>query len=318
VAKYILKRLLIAIPLLLVITIICFALMHLAPYDAIDAMTSPKMSVETVALIKAKYGYDQPLAVQYVRWLGGLLSGNFGYSIVSKSSIADALAVRLPNTILLVLPSYLTAYALSILLGLYAGSHRNSRADKIIDGLASLGIALPTFWFSMMLIFVFGYLLKALPIVGMSSVGDGSPADLLRHYLMPYVTLVVAFLPDLLRYVRSSTITQSREDYVMVQTAFGATKREIMFRHVCKNVLTPVLTKLGMAMPLLITGAVITESVFGWPGVGPYFISAIKGMDYPIVMIVLVLSSTFVILGNLVSDILVASVDPRIRKGGVA
>ena len=314
-ARYIGRRLLIAIPLLLIITILCFMLMHLAPYDAIDAMTSPKMSADTVALIKAKYGYDQPIYVQYVRWLGGLLSGNFGYSIVTKQSIGSELAVRIPNTIILVLPSYLVAYVLAIVLGLFAGMHHGSRADKIIDGIASIGIALPSFWFSMMLILIFGYSLKLLPIVGMSTVGDGTLIDLIRHYILPFVTLVVAFLPDNLRYVRSSTITQSSEDYVTVQKAFGSTHNEIMFHHICKNVLTPILTKLGMAMPLLITGAVITESVFSWPGVGPYFITAIKGMDYPVVMIVLVLSATFVILGNLLADVLCAMVDPRIRQG---
>ena len=139
-------------------------------------------------------------------------------------------------------------------------------------------------------------------------------ADFLRHFILPFVVLTLSFIPDNLRYVRSSTITQYSEDYVMVQRAFGASKGEIMFKHVCKNVLLPVITKLGMALPTLVTGAVITETVFSWPGVGPYFIKAIQGMDYPIIMVVLVLSSTLVILGNLLSDILYCITDPRIRK----
>lgn len=303
--------------MVLIITILCFTLMHFAPYDAIDSMTTPKMSQETIELIKAKYGYDQPLFVQYFRWLGGLIYGNFGYSIVTKQSISTDLAIRIPNTIKLVLPAYLTAYILSIVLGLFAGSRKNKAADKIIDGISSIGIAVPSFWLAMLLIFGFGYKLRLLPIVGMHTVGmEHSVIDFLKHYCMPFLTLTLAFLPSNLKFVRSSTITQFSEDYVMVQKAFGASKTEIMFKHVCKNVLLPIITRLGMAIPLLVTGSIITETVFGWPGIGPYFIKAIQGMDYPIVMVILVLSSTLVIIGNLLSDILYCITDPRIREMG--
>jgi len=291
--------------------------MHFAPYNAIDAMTTPKMSPETIELIKAKYGYDKPLFIQYLRWLNGILNGNFGYSIVTKQSIAGDLAVRIPNTIKLVLPAYGTAYILAIILGLLAGSHKNKAADKVIDGISSVAIAVPSFWFSMLLIFVLGYKLKLLPIVGMHSVGkEASMVDFLRHYIMPFTTLVFTFLPPNVKFVRSSTITQFSEDYVLVQRAFGASGGEIMYKHVCKNVLLPIITRLGMALRLLVTGAIIIETVFGWPGVGPYFIKAIQGMDYLIVMIVLVLSSSLVILGNLLSDILYCITDPRIKEMG--
>lgn len=316
-AKYILKRILTAIPMVLIITILCFTLMHMAPYDAVDAMTTPKMSQETIAMIKAKYGYDRPLYEQYFRWLGGMLSGNFGYSIVTHQSIVNDITVRIPNTIKLVLPAYLTAYFLSIVLGLLAGSHKNKWLDKFIDGFASIGIAVPSFWFAMLLIYLFGYKFNILPILGMHTIGmESSPADFLRHYIMPFSVLTFTFLPDSIRYVRSSTITQYSEDYVMVQNAFGASKNEIMFKHVCKNVLLPIITKLGMALPHLVTGAIITETIFGWPGVGPYFIKAIQGLDYPIVMVILALSSTLVILGNLLSDILYCVTDPRIKEVG--
>lgn len=316
-AKYISKRILTAIPMLIIITIICFTLMHLAPYDAVDAMTTPKMSQETIDLIRAKYGYDRPVYEQYFRWIGGVLSGNFGYSIVTHQSIASDLAVRIPNTIKLILPAYLTAYVLAIVLGLLAGSHKNKKLDKLIDGLASIGLALPTFWVGLMFIYFLGYKLRAFPIVGMHTIGkEDSMIDFLKHFFMPYLSLILAFLPGNLRYVRSSTITQYSEDYVMVQTAFGASKSEIMFKHVCKNVLLPVITRLGMALPMLVTGAIITETIFGWPGIGPYFIKAIQAMDYPIVMMILVLSSTLVILGNLLSDILYCVTDPRIKEMG--
>ena len=306
----------VALALIIVITILCFSLIHLAPYDAIDAMTTPKMSPEMVQMIREKYGYDQPVYVQYIRWLEGILNGNFGYSIVTKTNIFDELATRIPNTIKLVLPSYLTAYVISIVLGLVAGSHKNKWLDKLIDGICSLWIAMPTFWVAMLFIYLFGYKLRILPILGMHTVGVNTLSDFLLHFITPYMVLTLAFIPDNVRYVRSSTITQYSEDYVMVQKAFGASKAEIMFKHVCKNVLLPVITKLGMALPTLVTGAVITETVFSWPGIGPYFIKAVQGMDYPIVMIVLILSSTLVVLGNLLSDILYCVTDPRIRKMG--
>lgn len=314
-AKYILKRILQAIPLIIIISIICFVLIQLAPYNAVDTMITPKMSEETVNLIKAKYGFDKPVYIQYLLWIKGILGGNFGYSIITHESIVNDLLARIPATIILVLPSYIIALIISIILGLVAGSNKNKLIDNIIDGFSSIGIAVPSFWFAMILTFIFGYKLGVFPIIGMNTIGkEGSIGDFLLHFIMPSTVLVVAFLPDLIRYVRSSTITQISEDYVMVQKAFGASKREILFKHVCKNILLPIVTKMGMALPMLITGAMITETVFGWPGVGPYFVNAVKALDYPIIMDILLLSSSLVILGNLLSDILYCVIDPRIRE----
>lgn len=316
-AKYIAKRIVTAIPLLLAISILCFIMMSAAPYNAVDTMIKPGMSEEVMELMRAKYGYDQPAYVQYLKWLQGILHGEFGYSIVTKQSIALDLSTRIVNTIKLILPSYLTAYVLAIVLGLVAGSHKNKWQDKLIDGFASIGIATPTFWVSMLFLYFFGYKLRILPIIGMHTIGmEDSLIDFLRHFILPYTVLVIAFMPDLIRYVRSSTITQFSEDYVMVQKAFGASRTEIMYKHVCKNVLLPVITKLGMAMPMLITGAIITETIFSWPGIGPYFTTAVDGLDYPVVLAILLLSSAMVIVGNLVADILCCLTDPRIKEMG--
>ena len=152
-------------------------------------------------------------------------------------------------------------------------------------------------------------------MMGMHTIGmEDSFADFIQHFIMPYIVLTIGFLPDLTRYVRGSTIGQLKEDYVLVQQAFGAKKAEILFKHVSKNVLLPLITKLGMALPMLVTGAVITETIFSWPGIGPYFVKAIQSLDYPIVMNILVLSGTLVILGNLLSDILYCLTDPRIKS----
>ncbi len=312
--KYIIKRILQAIPLLILITIICFALINLAPYDALDSITTPDMTKAEIEAKREEYGLNDPVAVQYVRWLKNILHGEFGNSLLSRTSIKYDLKIRIPATIKLVLPAYATAYGLAIVLGLIAGSRQNKWQDKLIDGLCSIGIAMPTFWFAMIVMYFLGYRLKLFPLMGMHTIGqEESVVDFLRHFAMPYLVLTVAFLPDLTRYVRGSTIGQMKEDYVTVQQAFGAKKREILFRHVGKNVLIPLVTKLGMALPLLVTGTVITETIFAWPGIGSYFVKAIQALDYPIIMSVLVLSGTLVILGNLLSDILYCLVDPRIK-----
>lgn len=315
--RYTVKRILQAVPLLLLISVICFGLMQLAPFDAIDALTTPDMAPEVVEAMKARVGLDQPVPVQYIRWLGRMLRGDLGYSIVTHLSVSQGFFSRLPNTVLLVLPSYAIALLIAIVLGLVAGSKRGGVADKIIDTLCSIGMATPTFWVGMMLVYLFGYKLRLLPILGMHTMGmDSSTSDLIRHMILPVTVLTLGNLPSTIRFVRSSAISQYSEDYVTVQKAFGASRAQILFRHVVKNVLLPVITLVGMSLPTLVTGAFVTESIFSWPGVGTYFLTAIQGFDYPVVMTVMFFSSVMVILGNLMADLAYALVDPRIKSMG--
>lgn len=311
--KYIIKRIAQAIPLLIAITAICFTLINLAPYDAVDAITTPKMTREEIRAKREEYGLNDPVPVQYIRWVQNICKGELGYSLVKHTKIEDDLKEKIPNTIKLVLPSYMTAFILAIIIGLFAAYHKNQKIDRVINTAASAGLAVPTFWLALLAIYLFGCKLDLLPIMGMHKIGDDSFGDFMLHFIMPYCVLVIGFLPDLIRYVRSSAITQLGEDYVLVQKAFGASKREILFKHVMWNVLLPMVTKLGMSLPMLVTGAVITETVFSWPGIGVYFVKAISSLDYPIVMSILVLSGSLVILGNLLSDVLCALIDPRIR-----
>lgn len=313
--KYLIKRLLQAVPLLLLITILCFVLIDLAPYDAMDAKVTDKMTPEMIEQMREEAGLNDPMPVQYLRWLKNLLKGDLGQSLINRTNIATDLEEKIPNTIKLVLPSYVTAFLLAIGLGLLAGRYKNTWVDKVINSLASIGLAVPTFFVALLFIYYFGLKLDMFPVMGMNSLGEDSFEDFLHHLVLPYSVLVIGFLPDLVRYVRSSTVTQFDEDYVTVQKAFGSSSGAILLRHVSKNVLLPMITKLGMALPMLVTGAVITETVFAWPGIGVYFTTAIRNLDYPIVMAVLVLSGTLVILGNLISDILCALIDPRIRAG---
>ena len=313
--KYIVKRILQAIPLLLLVTIICFGLINLAPYDAIDSIITENMTEQEIEAKREEYGLNDSVPVQYVRWLQNVLKGEFGISLTNRTSISYDLANRIPATIKLVLPSYMTAYLLSIVLGLIAGSNKNKWPDKLIDGLCSVGIATPTFWVAMLMMYFLGYKLKLFPLMGMHTIGlENDLVDYLKHFAMPYMVLTIGFLPDLTRYVRGSTVSQLKEDYVIVQQSIGAKKSEILFKHVSKNVLIPLITKLGMALPMLVTGAVVTETIFSWPGIGSYFVKSISAMDYPIIMAILLLSSTLVILGNLLSDILYCLTDPRIKS----
>lgn len=313
--RYTVKRILQAVPLLLLISVICFTLIQLAPFDAIDALTTPDMAPEVKEAMKARVGLDQPAPVQYIRWLGRMLRGDLGYSIVTHLSVAEGFFSRLPNTVLLVLPSYTIALLIAVVLGLLAGSARGGRADRIIDTLCSVGMATPTFWIGMMLVYLFGYMLRLLPILGMHTMGmDRDTSDLIRHMVLPVTVLTLSNLPSTIRFVRSSAISQYGEDYVTVQKAFGAGRIEILFRHVVKNVLLPVITLVGMSLPTLVTGAFVTESIFSWPGVGTYFLTAIQAFDYPVVMTVMFFSSVMIILGNLLADLAYALIDPRIKS----
>ncbi len=316
-AKYILKRVLQAIPLILFISILTFLLIQLAPYDAVDTITTPEMSPGQIAARKAEFGLDKPVYVQYGMWLKNTATGNFGYSIVSHSDIGKALSERLPATMMLILPAYTIAILLSVVLGLVSGFYKGKLPDKIIDGITSLVIAMPTFWVALLLIYLFSLKLKLLPSIGMYTAGQPETLpDLLRHMVLPCITLIIGLLPQMLKYVRSSTIGQLSEDYVMVQKTYGATNREILFKHVLKNALLPLVTLIGMSLPMLVTGAFVTESIFAWPGVGPYFLGAINAFDYPIILTILVLSSTLVIVGNLTADILYRLIDTRIKDIG--
>ena len=315
--RYILKRILQAVPLLLVISFIVFTLIHLAPYDAIDAQIKSNMSQEEINILREQSGLNKPFLIQYVDWLGQILSGNFGHSLVTHNSVGEEILAKIPNTISLVLPAYITALIISIVLGLLAAANKGKWQDKFIDAVASLGIATPSFWIAMIFIYVLGYQLNLFPIIGMHTIGkEGDFGDFLSHFIMPYLTLTIVFFAELTRYVRSSALSQTNEEYVVVQQAFQATKTQIFTRHIIKNVLIPVITQVGMSLPMLVTGAIITETVFSWPGIGPYITQATRALDYPIIMAVMLLSATLVIVGNLISDILYSIVDPRIRRGG--
>ncbi|MDA5458423.1 ABC transporter permease [Weissella confusa] len=310
--KLIRQRLLLAIPLLLVLSFLVFGLIHLAPFNAVDAIIKPTMSTAEVHVLQHRYGIDKPFMTQYVLWLMNFVTGHFGHSIINQQDIGQALAERIPNTVMLVLPSYLTATIIAVILGLIGGRSPQKLVGRFIDTLTAIGLATPSFWIALLLLYFLGYVLNLFPIFGMGSTAH--PLGVIWHMVLPYLTLVIAFFPETTRYVRSKTMTEYRQDYVMVQRAFGASERSILFRHVLPNVLLPVVTQLGQSLPLLITGAMITETVFSWPGVGAYMMDASVKLDYPVILAVMLLSAFLVVVGNLLADISYALVDPRVRR----
>lgn len=314
--KHIFKRVLEAIPMLLFISFISYILMNLAPGDPAQGFRTPQMSEEQVAIIRASLGLDKPVFIRYFYWLKNTLSGNLGYSLITYQPVAKEILSRLPATLGLMGASMVLSILISIPLGMYTALNKNKFVDNFVSTLSYIGISIPSFWFSMILITIFALKLRLLPSVGMRTIGVNSFLDVLKHGILPTVVLSFPNIAVLTRYVRSATIGELQEDYIVTAMAKGLSKRGILFKHIMKNSLIPIITILGMSLPSLVSGAFITETVFGWPGMGRLGINSIFSMDYPVIMAITMMTSIMVILGNLISDLLYIVVDPRIKVVG--
>ena len=309
-----LRRLLQAIPMLFFISVVSFALIKLAPGDPVQTFVTPNMSPDDVQRMRHSLGLDRPAYIQYLIWLQNLGVGNFGYSLINHRPVLTLVLERLPATVGLMGASLLLSLLLSVPLGLMAAANKNKWVDKVLNFISYIGISIPSFWFSILLIYIFAVKLHLLPSMGMRTIGVQSALDILKHAILPTVVLSFQNLSIFMRYIRSSTISQMEEDYVQIQYAFGSSRREVLFRHVLKNALIPVITLFGLSFPELIAGAVITETVFSWPGMGSLLITAVFSFDYPIIMAITLFTSLMLVLGNLVADVLYSWVDPRIKK----
>lgn len=314
--KHIFKRVLEAIPMLLFISFISYILMNLAPGDPAQGFRTPQMSEEQVAVIRASLGLDKPVFIRYFYWLKSTLRGNLGYSLITHQPVAKEILSRLPATLGLMGASMVLSILISIPLGMYTALNKNKFVDNFVSTLSYIGISIPSFWFSMILITIFALKLRLLPSVGMRTIGVNSFLDVLKHGILPTVVLSFPNSAVLTRYVRSATIGELQEDYIATAMAKGLSKRGILFKHVMKNSLIPIITILGMSLPSLVSGAFITETVFGWPGMGRLGINSIFSMDYPVIMAITMMTSIMVILGNLIADLFYILVDPRIKVVG--
>lgn len=312
--RLIFKRMIQAIPMLIAISIVSFLLIKLAPGDPVQAYITPEMGPADVEIIRENMGLNSPVHIQYIRWLKSALKGDLGYSLVNHRPVVGQIIERLPATLGLMGISLIFSLIIGIIVGVISASNQNKLFDSVATFTSYLGISIPNFWFAMMLVYVLSLKLKLLPSIGMRTIGVYTTWDLIKHMIMPTLVLSLQNIAVITRYIRSSTISELREDYVMVEYASGASKGEVLYKYVLKNAILPVITILGMSLPGLVSGAFITESIFGWPGMGQLGIKAIFSYDYPLIMAITMFSSFILILGNLLSDVLYGIADPRIKE----
>lgn len=311
--QYILKRILIAIPTLIGITIIDYAIMCFAG-SPLEMLQGARISQDALAARAAQLGLDQPFYIQYFAWLLQLLKGNLGYSIKSYQPVSDMILSHLGPTLLLMGVSLLVSLIMSIPAGIYSAIRQYSKGDYIVVTASFLGSSIPSFFLSLLLVYIFTMKLGLLPSDGMITLGtSGGAADVAVHMIMPVLVLSVSMAGTNIRYIRSAMLEILQKDYLRTARAKGIGERLVINRHALRNALVPIVTVIGMQIPVLFGGAVIVEQLFSWPGLGLMTMSAILTRDYPVIMGVCLLSAVVVLLANLVTDILYAVVNPTIQ-----
>ena len=311
--KYILKRILIAIPVLIGITLLDFAMTCMAG-SPLDALVGPRISEDAVAAKEIAMGLDKPFYVQYWIWLKQLLQGNMGYSMKSHQAVFDMIASHIGPTLLLMGTSFILGLVIALPAGVYSATHQYTKRDYTVVTLSFLGTSIPSFFLALRLIYIFNVKLNVLPSSGMTTLGTGGGfIDVLRHMIMPVIVLAVGMAGTNIRYIRSAVLEILNKDYLRTARAKGIGRRRVINKHALRNALVTVVTIFGMQLPMLVGGAVIVEQVFSWPGLGLMTMSAISARDYPVIMGVCLLSAVVVLVGNLLTDILYAVVDPTIR-----
>jgi peptide/nickel transport system permease protein len=309
------RRVLQAIPLLIGVSVIGFGLMHLAPGGPLAVYTlNPTITAQDIERIKVIFGLDQPVHVQYLKWASGMFTGNWGYTFFGGRPVLIVILERLPATMLLMGSALSIAILLGITIGMVGAARRYSVWDYLATSGALVALSFPTFWFGLMAIFVFAVDLHWLPSGGMYELGEeGNVVDLLRHLILPTLVLALVITATYSRYARSSFLEVLHQDYMRTARAKGLRSWERLFRHAFPNAVKPLIALLGTDLPVLFSGALVTESIFGWPGMGRLFIDALTMKEYPILMGMIMFTAFFVILGNLVADIAIALLDPRVR-----
>lgn len=315
VTHYVARRLLQMIPLLFGITIVLFGVIQAAPGGPEAALLESGRFIdpEVIEAYRRRLGVDQPVPVQYVRWLGAALQGDLGVSFSTTRPVASMILERLPATLELMGAAYLLAALLAFPLGIVSAVRQYSWFDHLGTGISFVGIAMPVFWFALILQLVFGVWLAWLPVAGTETVGATSLGDHLLHLVLPAIVLSFRYVAGWSRYLRSSLLGSLRADYVRTARAKGLTEGTVVGVHALRNALIPVVSIMALNLAGLFSGAVITETVFAWPGIGRLFVQAMFARDYPLLMGILLLGSFMVVVFNLVADVLYGVLDPRIR-----
>lgn len=319
--RYLMRRLLQMIPLLVVISLLSFMIAALAPGDPVYQYVNPRKrppTQEELDAIRHRYGLDRPVYVRYFIWMKDIAQGDWGYSMITKNEVTDEVLSRLPNTILLSGLALVFAIVVAIPLGVLSAVKRYSILDYITTFIAFVGISIPGFWFALLIVALFSNKLGWLPSVGMSSIsgnleGIEKTIDVAKHLVLPVLALSFTEIAYWMRYQRAALLENMNQDFVRTARSKGLKESTVIWRHAFRNSLLTTVTLIGLSLPWLVNGSYITESIFGWPGMGRLGITSILARDYPVVMAVTMLSALLVIGGNLLSDIMYAFVDPRTR-----
>jgi len=309
---YLLKRILSVVPVLLGITIITFSAIHLAPGDPVEIRMGQRYDPVIAEQLRIQLGLDKPLVVQYAIFLRDLARGDLGFSYIKGQPITQLLADKFGNTLYLSLSAMALAVLIGMLAGIIASVRPQSAVDYAVMVCAVAGVSIPVFWLGLMLQLVFGSYLHWFPVSGMTEYG-ASTGENLKHLVLPSLTLATVPMAIIARITRSSMLEVIGQDYIRTARAKGLGSRAVVFRHALKNALIPIITVIGNMFALLLTGAVLTETVFSWPGLGRAMVDAINQRDFPVIMgAVTLFALTFVVV-NLIVDLLYAWIDPRVR-----
>ncbi len=313
---YILRRLLYTLPIILGVTIVCFSFIHLAPGDPISAVLPENASAEVMAEIKAAYGFDQPLPVQYMKWLWHVMSGDFGTSIMTRRPVVSEVMPAVANTALLAITAITLSFAFGITLGLVAGFSDRRVTDRSVTAFAVVGISVPHYWLGMVLVVIFAVLLRGLPATGMGPAGTHFWAfgfEDLRHLVLPALTLSMIPSGVLARSVRAMVAEVRRQEFVQTLKGKGL-RRPRIFLHIVKNAAPPIMAIMGLQFAQLLGGSILVETVFAWPGTGFLLNAAIATRDLPLLQGTVIVLAIFFVMTNLVVDILQTAIDPRVRR----
>jgi peptide/nickel transport system permease protein len=319
VAKYVIRRLLIFVPMLFALTIIVFALMQATPGDAFSGRNlDPNVSQEVYEKQRDALGLNDPVYIQYFRWVSKLVKGDLGESYVHKGKlVSDLVAERIGNTFYLGITSLLITIIVAIPIGIYSARKPYSVLDYAGTGFSFFGLAVPSFFFGLVAIYIFSIKLGWFPSQGTVTSPDLEGfslfTDRIHHLILPGLTLGLGGTAAYMRFMRSEVMDVLGADYIRTARAKGMTENNVLYKHTLRNAMIPIITLLGFEVGTLLSGAIITESVYQYPGLGNLFITSITSRDYPVIMAINLMLGFFVLLGNLLADIFYSIVDPRIR-----
>jgi peptide/nickel transport system permease protein len=311
--KYLARRILEAIPLIFGLVTVVFFLSRLLPGDATDVFISPTTPLSVKDQLRTQFGLDKPVLDQYFAWISSVFSGEFGTSFTRSAPVLDVIESVFPNTVVLAVAALLFEVVLGICLALPTFFYEGKWIEKLISNFSLVVYTLPSFWIGVLLLIVFSYWLGMFPSSQMHSTDDSGTADLLHHLALPAATAAIPAAAGFARYLRSSISTIMTSDYVLTAKSMGLTESRVFLSYVLRNAITPLISLLGIEVGLLLTGVLVTETLFSWPGMGQLTISAILSRDYPLILGCTLVSGVVVIMGNLISDAVNAFIDPRIR-----